>query len=138
MPRALRALLLVAIACCLVACPTAQRPESAKPTPAEPARPARDFTKARVYQVAPEESLVRILVYSGGTFAAPGHNHVIASHHVNGKVYRARGRCTRSGFDLVMPVSHSRSIQPNCDARKGLTFHRTCPSRRSRARARTC
>lgn len=110
MPRVLRALLLVAIACCLVACPKAQRPEPAEPTPAEPARPARDYTNARVYQVAPEESLVRILVYRGGTLASAGHNHLIASHHVNGKVYLQED-ITRSGFDLVMPVA-SLEIDP--------------------------
>lgn len=103
MPRALRVLLLVAIATCLVACPAAQRPEPSKPTPTEPARPARDYSNARVYQVVPEESLVRILVYRGGTLASAGHNHLIASHDVNGKVYLHQ-EIARSGFDLAMPV----------------------------------
>jgi hypothetical protein len=103
MPRALRVLLLVAIAFCLVACPTAQRPEEGKPTAPVPVRPERDYTNARAYQVVPEESLVRIVVYRGGTLASAGHNHVIVSHDVNGKIYLHQ-EIARSGFELAMPV----------------------------------
>ncbi len=110
MPRELRVLLLVAIASCLVACPTRSAPSPPSRRPTEPARPARDYTNARVYQVVPEESLVRILVYRAGTLASAGHNHLIASHQVNGKVYLHQ-EITRSGFDLVMPVD-SLEIDP--------------------------
>jgi polyisoprenoid-binding protein YceI len=109
-PRALRVLPLVAIAASLAACPAAQRPEPAKPTPTAPERPARDYTNARVYQVVPEESLVRILVYRGGTLASAGHNHLVASRHVEGKVYLHQ-EITRSGFELAMPVA-SLDIDP--------------------------
>lgn len=104
MPRALRVILLIAIAFCLVACPAAQRPEEAKPAPPVPVRPERDYTNARAYQVVPEESLVRIVVYRGGTLASAGHNHVIVSHDVNGKVYLHQ-EMARSGFELAMPVA---------------------------------
>jgi polyisoprenoid-binding protein YceI len=103
MARMLRVLLLMAIAACLVACPAAQRPEPAKPTQPATKRPERDYSKARAYQVVPEESLVRIVLYRGGTLASAGHNHVIVSHDVNGKVYLHQ-EIARSGFELAMPV----------------------------------
>ena len=111
MLRALRVLIPVAIAFALQGCPTtAPRPEPAKPAPTEPARPARDYSNARVYQVVPEESLVRLLVYRAGTLASAGHNHLIASRQVEGKVYLHQ-EIARSGFELVMPVA-SLEIDP--------------------------
>lgn len=115
MPRLLRIALVVAIACGLVACPAAQRPEPAQPTPTVPTRPARDYSNARVYQVVPEESLLRILVYRAGTLASAGHNHLVASRHVEGKVYLHQD-AARSGFELVMPVT-SLDVDP-ADLRK--------------------
>lgn len=110
MPRALRVPILAVLAFALAGCPTVQRPEPAQPTPTAPARPARDYTNARVYQVVPEESLVRILVYRGGTLASAGHNHLVASRQVEGKVYLHQD-VARSGFELVMPVA-SLEIDP--------------------------
>ena len=52
--------------------------------------PARDIKGATLYQVRPEESLVRILVYKGGAFSAAGHNHVIASHNLTRRRLCAR------------------------------------------------
>jgi hypothetical protein len=115
MPRALRVLLLIAIAFCLVACPTAQRPEEAKPAAPVPVRPERDYTNARAYQVVPGESLVRIVAYRAGTLASAGHNHVIVSHDVNGKIY-LHEQIARSGFELAMPVGKL-EIDP-ADARR--------------------
>lgn len=103
MPGTLRALVLAAMAACLVACPAARRPEPTAPVAPAPPRPVRDYSDARVYQVVPEESLVRILVYRGGRLANAGHNHVIASRNLNGKVY-VHEEVARSGFELVMPV----------------------------------
>ena len=110
MPRVLRVLIPVAIAFALAGCPTAQRPEPAEPAPTQPGRPARDYSNARVYQVVPEESLVRILAYRAGTLASAGHNHLVASHQVEGKVY-LHEEIARSGFELAMPVA-SLEIDP--------------------------
>jgi hypothetical protein len=121
MPRTLRALLLTAIAFCLVACPAPQRPEPAKPGAAVPARPERDYTNAQVYQVVPGESLVRILAFRGGTLAGAGHNHVVASHEVNGKVYLHKD-ITRSGFELAMPVASLEVDPPDLRKEEGPDF----------------
>jgi polyisoprenoid-binding protein YceI len=103
-PRALRVLIPVALAFTLAGCPTAQRPEPSQPAPTVPTRPARDYTNAKVYQVVPEESLVSILVYRAGKLASAGHNHLVASHNVEGKVY-LHEEIARSGFELAMPVA---------------------------------
>ncbi len=121
MPGTLRVLVLLATVTGLVACPAARRPEPTEPVPTAPARPARDYTNARVYQVVPEESLIRILVYRGGTLASAGHNHVIASRNLNGKVY-VHEQIARSGFELVMPVALVEVDPPELRSDEGSEF----------------
>jgi hypothetical protein len=41
----------------------------------------------RPYDIVPQDSLLTILVFRGGTLASAGHNHVIASHALNGTIY---------------------------------------------------
>ncbi len=117
----MRVLVLVAIVSCLVACPAARRPEPTAPMPTAPARPARDYAGARVYQVVPDASLVRILVYRGGTLASAGHNHVIVSRHLNGKVYEHKD-VARSGFELVMPATLLEVDPPDLRREEGAEF----------------
>jgi YceI-like domain len=104
MIRLLRSTAIIALCALLLGCPTAQRPEV--PTGPAPTTgiPARDIKGATLYQVRPEESLVRILVYKGGAFSAAGHNHVIASHNLTGVVY-VHDDVSHCAFDLVMPVT---------------------------------
>lgn len=111
MSRMLRIVVLLAIASGLTACPATRPPEEPRPATTVPARPVHDYTGARVFQVVPAESLVRILVYRGGTLASSGHNHVIASHELAGKVY-VHQQVPRSGFELTMPVA-SLEVDPD-------------------------
>ena len=55
------------------------------------------------YRVSPRESGLQILVYRGGPMARLGHNHVIASHHLEGAVYVTPDPL-RTCFDLSFPV----------------------------------
>ena len=55
------------------------------------------------YDVIPQESLLTILVYRGGTLASAGHNHVIASHDLTGTVYLPADPL-QSSFELHLPV----------------------------------
>jgi YceI-like domain len=55
------------------------------------------------YDVIPQESLLTILVYRGGTLASVGHNHVIASHDLTGTVYLPADPL-QSSFELHLPV----------------------------------
>lgn len=41
----------------------------------------------RPYDIVPQESLLTILVFRSGALASAGHNHVIASHSLNGTIY---------------------------------------------------
>jgi hypothetical protein len=68
------------------------------PAPALPPPPA-----AVTYTVLPAESLLTIRVYRGGTLAAAGHNHVIASHELSGSVYAA-DEPLASGCELHLPL----------------------------------
>jgi len=121
MLRAIRFLALFALVAGLTACPVARRPEIPPPAPAIPAAPARDYSNARVYRVVPAESLVRILVYRGGTLASAGHNHVIASRNVGGNVY-VHQQVPRSGFELVMPVASLEIDSPELRREEGAEF----------------
>jgi polyisoprenoid-binding protein YceI len=56
------------------------------------------------YDVAPQESLLTILVYRGGTLASAGHNHVIASHDLAGTIY-VPADPLRTSFELRVPVT---------------------------------
>ncbi len=75
------------MACCCLAlggCPV-------RAPPAGPAPAAASTVHAGVpYEVAAAESLLSIRVYKAGTLAAAGHNHLIASHGIEGAFYLPR------------------------------------------------
>ncbi|MBB5609193.1 MULTISPECIES: YceI family protein [unclassified Janthinobacterium] len=87
---------LLACACALLAACTPLTPPPALstpvpapvPVPAQPALPQ----DARVLQIAPQESLLTITVRRSGPLARLGHDHVIASHTLQGTVAPALGR----------------------------------------------
>ena len=56
------------------------------------------------YDIVPQESLLLVRVYRGGTLASAGHNHVIASHDLSGSVYLPDD-VVRSSFEVHLPVS---------------------------------
>jgi polyisoprenoid-binding protein YceI len=121
MTSMLRIVVLLAIATGLTACPAARRPEEPPSATTVPARPVRDYSGARVFQVVSAESLVRILAYRGGTLASSGHNHVIASHDLAGKVY-VHQQVARSGFELTMPVASLEVDPPELRQEEGADF----------------
>ena len=77
----------------LTGCPTHSLAPPPSPQPAAPASPANAPAGlpaphlGRPYDIVPQESLLTILVFRGGTLASAGHNHVIASHSLNGTIY---------------------------------------------------
>src|SRR5689334_22735887 len=64
-------------------------PPAPAPASAPPAQRAAIPAGADEYKVTAAESLLQILVYRGGAMARLGHNHVIASHHLEGEVHLA-------------------------------------------------
>ena len=90
--------------------------------PAEPARgiPASVLTPSTqpsssqptsVYRIDSEASTLHILVYRGGTLARLGHNHVISSRSVSGRIWRSTA-LENSGFAISIPV-HALIVDDN-------------------------
>ena len=89
-------LLLLGLAACQTSPPPV--PEAAPPPPADLA------VDARTYRVVAEESLLQILVFRGGPMARLGHNHVIASHHLEGEVNLGSNPAS-ARFEIRVPVN---------------------------------
>ena len=68
-----------------------------------------------ILRIDPARSLVLIEVRRGGPFARLGHDHVVASHHVNGYVDREAGRA-----DLFVPLDRLVVDEPEYRAEAGL------------------
>lgn len=115
----------MALALALSACPAARKPETAPATAVPPHAPV-SFPGTTEYRVLAEESLVRILVFRGGTIANAGHNHVIASRNPGGAVYQ-HADVTRSGFQIVMPVGDLGVDDPELRSAEGSDFARDVP-----------
>lgn len=77
----------------LAGCPAHRLAPSTAPQPAAPAAVANAPPElpaphlGRPYDIVPQESLLTILVFRGGTLGSAGHNHVIASHSLTGTIY---------------------------------------------------
>jgi polyisoprenoid-binding protein YceI len=87
----MRAFRLALVLVLLSACAQVERAPAPEPTrkPAPAAFPRDDYARAAaqgraVYRVDPERSLVAIEVRKGGSLARLGHDHVVASHDVQG------------------------------------------------------
>ncbi len=102
-----RTLLPLALSLLVAGCLTTRTPAPVAPSPASavspPSVPAEVQGAVR-YQVNPAASRVDILVYRGGTFARLGHNHVMTSKTVTGKVW-LHPQLEKSGFELSFPVA---------------------------------
>jgi hypothetical protein len=77
-----------------------QAPAGQTPTQA----PGGPLHEGRPYDIVSSESLLTILVFRGGALAKAGHNHVIASHTLNGTFY-VPVDLARSTFEVRFPVT---------------------------------
>jgi polyisoprenoid-binding protein YceI len=93
---------LICLSLLLAACPRPVRPPA--PAPTVPSTPAADTRGATVYEVNPRSSQLSILVFRGGKFSRLGHNHVMTSQDVSGRVW-VHPEFPRSGFELSFPVA---------------------------------
>lgn len=100
-PQRVRGWALVLLAVVALAILAACAPQVRPPGPAEggppPGFPEREYRQAAaagrtVYRVDPARSLVVIEVRRGGSLARLGHDHVVASHDVQGYVLPGAGR----------------------------------------------
>src|SRR4030095_15027612 len=93
---------LVCLSLLLAACPRPVRPPA--PAPTVPPTPAADTRGATVYEVSSRSSQLSIVVFRGGKFARLGHNHVMTSQDMSGRVW-VHPEFPRSGFELSFPVA---------------------------------
>ena len=103
--RSLAAGVLVAV---LTGCPVRAPPPATQPAvpgappPAPAELPAPHLGKP--YEIVPQESLLTILVFRGGTLGSAGHNHVIAAHSLSGTIYVPR-ELTGVSFEVQVPLA---------------------------------
>lgn len=103
----------------LVACPRPVRPpapvQEVPPQSAPTQPPLPGEAGATLYQIDPQASVLHIFVYRAGTFARLGHNHVLTSKSLNGRVWM-RSQFPGSGFELSLPVADL--VVDDSDARR--------------------
>lgn len=110
---------LLALVCLIASC--------AKPTRAPPPREqvpaleAVDTRGADMYAVSSQASELHILVYRGGTLARLGHNHVVSSVSIEGRVW-LHPQFERSGFELTVPVQSLVVDDPEARQAQGEDF----------------
>lgn len=68
-----------------------------------PAFNSEEFRDGKVYKLIPAESELQIRVYRGGVLARLGHNHIVSSRGIFGKIYR-HASIEKSGIVLTLPV----------------------------------
>ena len=102
----IRAGLLLTLCLGLAACPRPVQPPAPAPSvpPTAPSAPPAEVPGATNYRIDPQASTLDILVYRGGKFAKLGHNHVVSSKSLTGRVWMHR-ELARSGFEIAFPVA---------------------------------
>ena len=111
----------------LAGCQTS--PPAPAPVPGPPATrasPAPVPAGAREYRVVAQESVLQILVYRGGAMSRLGHNHVIASHDLQGSVFVASDPLATS-FDIRFPVNELTVDEPAQREAAGPDFSAAVP-----------
>lgn len=119
MQATLRAFGVIAVSLLLAACPKGLRPSAGQPE--IPPLPPADLSGAKVYAVSAADSHVNILVYRGGALARLGHNHVMTSRSVQGRMW-VHPTLARSGFELSFPVNDLVVDDPQARAAAGSEF----------------
>ncbi len=115
---------LLGLAACQTSPPPQPRPGTALPAP--PPATGGIPAGSREYRLVPEESLLQILVYRGGTLARLGHNHVIAAHRLAGSVYMTDDPLA-TRFDISFQVSELTVDEPALREAAGPDFPPSVP-----------
>lgn len=82
--------------------------------------PAR-FRGGETYHILPQASQIRIQVYRSGPLARLGHNHIISTREIRGRVYRHE-EPRNSGIVLQLPVNDFEVDDPTLRATAGPAF----------------
>src|SRR5687767_4439759 len=118
-----RASLLLCLCLGLAACPRPVQPPAPAPSvpPTTPSVPPTEVPGAAVYRIDPQASALHILVYRGGRFAKLGHNHVVSSKSLSGRVWMHR-ELAQSGFEIAFPVADLIVDDPDARRAAGSEF----------------
>ncbi len=93
-----------------------------KPPAGKPPEPAASVqAEGRQYRILPELSELRVLVYRDGPLAALGHNHVVSSSDLRGRVILA-DQPTDSFVEIHFPVSTLEVDRPALRLEEGDDF----------------
>lgn len=123
-----RAGLLLCLCLGLAACPRPVQPPVPTPSVPQPSpTPSSDIEGATIYQIDPQASELHILVYRGGTFARLGHNHVMSSRSLTGRVW-LQPQFAASGFELSFPVADLVVDDPDARRAAGSDFPPDIPA----------
>jgi polyisoprenoid-binding protein YceI len=76
--------------------------------------------------VVADQSLLTVLVFRGGALAKAGHNHVIASHALNGMAW-VPADPQRASFEVHVPVNDFTIDEPQLRALEGKEFSAEVP-----------
>ncbi|MEJ0036406.1 MAG: YceI family protein [Gammaproteobacteria bacterium] len=82
--------------------------------------------EGRAFTVAPDASLLTILVFRGGALAKAGHNHVIASHSMAGTVWVPEDP-EHASFEIHVPAAELTIDEPRLRALEGKEFSADVP-----------
>jgi hypothetical protein len=115
-----RTLLIPVLCLSLAACPSMVRQPPERDLSLPPIAPV-DLSGATVYAVNPLVSQLHVLVYRGGTLARFGHNHVMSSRSVSGRIW-VHPQTQRSGFELSLPVNDLIVDDPDARRAAGAEF----------------
>lgn len=125
--------LVIVAALLLAACSRATGPEDAASArvPASGASaalavPAADPAGVVTYGIVADESLLTLRVYRAGALARRGHNHVIASRHLQGRL-RLGASLADSSLSLTIPVTLLTIDEPELRALAGSDFEAAVP-----------
>jgi hypothetical protein len=122
---------LICVSLFLAACPRPVQPPPPVPTqpattPQPSAPPAADTRGANVYEVSSQSSQLSIYVFRGGKLSRLGHNHVLTSQHLAGRVW-VHPEFARSGFELSFPVGQLVVDDPEARRAAGSDFPADIP-----------
>lgn len=115
--------LLLCLCLSLAACPRPVQPPAPAPSvpPTAPSAPPAEVPGATNYRIDSQASALHILVYRGGTFAKLGHNHVMSSKSMTGRVWMHR-QAAQSGFEIAFPVADLIVDDPDARRAAGSEF----------------
>jgi hypothetical protein len=122
-----RILLLIALLGFIAACSRAPQPviDQSPLTAPEPA--AEWLATATPYAIADGDSLLAIRAYRAGRLASLGHNHVISSDALQGRIYVGADYAD-TWFDLSLPLTTLRVDETQMRARYGDDFAGVVPA----------